>query len=113
MFVVEADGRPKVLVNEEEGVPEVPRFNAGQAQRRFLLSSLLIDQPRICAIQQQIRQRYGDDFSHVRIHTDARAAESAQAVNALAYTVGNKIVFGPGQFSPQSSNGQRLLAHEV
>ncbi|MGB9177080.1 MAG: DUF4157 domain-containing protein, partial [Methanoregula sp.] len=40
--------------------------------------------------------RFGYDFSGVRIHTDAKAAESARAVNALAYTVGNRIVFGPG-----------------
>lgn len=57
--------------------------------------------------------RFGHDFSQVRIHTDARAAESAAAVNALAYTVGHAVVFGGGQYAPQSMNGQRLLAHEL
>jgi hypothetical protein len=57
--------------------------------------------------------RFGHDFSQVRIHTDARAAESAMAVNAQAYTVGRDIVFGGGHFTPQTSHGQKLLAHEL
>jgi hypothetical protein len=57
--------------------------------------------------------RFGHDFSQVRIHTDARAVESAQAVNALAYTVGRNVVFGAGQYAPQTSEGRRLLAHEL
>jgi hypothetical protein len=57
--------------------------------------------------------RFGRDFSGVRVHTDPRAAESAQAVNALAYTVGRDVVFGAGQYAPTSHAGQRLLAHEL
>jgi hypothetical protein len=57
--------------------------------------------------------RFGHDFSHVRIHTDAKAAESARAVNALAYTVGSDIVFGPEQHSPSTGEGRCLLAHEL
>ena len=53
------------------------------------------------------------DFSNVRVHTDARAAESARAVGALAYTVGNNIVFAAGQYSPNTLSGQRLLGHEL
>ena len=53
------------------------------------------------------------DFSGVRVHTDAEAATSARAVGAHAYTVGNHIVFGEGQFAPRTSAGQRLLAHEL
>jgi hypothetical protein len=53
------------------------------------------------------------DLSQVRIHTDAPAATSAQAVSALAYTVGSHIVFGAGQYAPQTSAGKRLLAHEL
>jgi hypothetical protein len=52
-------------------------------------------------------------FSNVRIHNDPRAAESARSVGALAYTVGNNVVFGAGQYSPATSSGQRLLAHEL
>jgi outer membrane protein OmpA-like peptidoglycan-associated protein len=57
--------------------------------------------------------RFGHDFSGVRIHTDARAAESARSVNALAYTVGKNVVFGTGQYSPGTSEGRKLLAHEL
>ena len=56
---------------------------------------------------------FGRDFSHVRIHTSSEAAASARSINALAYTAGSNIVFGAGQFSPQTSQGQRLLAHEL
>src|SRR5258708_26444897 len=57
--------------------------------------------------------RFGYDFSQVRVHTDARAAESAQAVNALAYTVGRNVVFGEGQYELGTSERRRLLAHEL
>lgn len=57
--------------------------------------------------------RFGHDFGHVRVHTDARAAESARAVQALAYTVGRDLVFASGHFAPTTSSGQRLLAHEL
>jgi len=53
------------------------------------------------------------DFSQVRVHTDFKAAESADAVNALAYTVGSHIVFGAGQYAPSSISGKRLVAHEL
>jgi hypothetical protein len=53
------------------------------------------------------------DFSRVRIHTDARAAASAETVNARAYTVGHDIVFGAGEFAPSTYAGQGLLAHEL
>ncbi len=56
---------------------------------------------------------FGHDFSQVRIHTDERAAESAQAMNALAYTVGRDVVFAPGQYMPETTEGKRLLAHEL
>jgi Domain of unknown function (DUF4157) len=57
--------------------------------------------------------RFGHDFSKVRVHTDGRAAHSAQAVNALAYTVGDNVVFASGQYSPQTAAGKHILAHEL
>lgn len=57
--------------------------------------------------------RFGHDFSCVRVHADADAADSARAAGALAYTVGNHVVFGAGRFDPHSVPGQRLLAHEL
>ncbi len=57
--------------------------------------------------------RLGRDLGHVRVHTGAEAARSAQAVDALAYTVGNDIVFGEGRYAPGSSAGRGILAHEL
>ncbi len=57
--------------------------------------------------------RFGHDFSDVRVHTDAKAAESARMVNALAYTVGCDVVFGAGQYAPETNEGKRLMAHEL
>jgi|GEM_PF-3245585 len=57
--------------------------------------------------------RFSHDLSQVRIHTDARAADSARSVNALAYTIGRDVVFGAGQYAPETADGKRLLAHEL
>ncbi len=60
-----------------------------------------------------MESRFGYDFSHVRIYTDSRAGQSARAINALAYTVGHKLVFADGSYSPGSLQGRHLLAHEL
>lgn len=57
--------------------------------------------------------RFGHDFSQVRIHTDSRASQSSEQIAARAYTVGSDIAFRSGEFSPGSSDGKRLLAHEL
>ncbi len=57
--------------------------------------------------------RFGHDFSRVRVHTDAKAAESSQAVDALAYTVGRDVVFREGRYAPGTTSGRKLLAHEL
>lgn len=69
--------------------------------------------PFDATLQQDMEQRFGHDFSKVRVHTGAAAAQSAQEVNAHAYTVGHDIVFGAGQFVPGTSDGRRLIAHEL
>lgn len=60
-----------------------------------------------------MESRFDRDFSGVRVHTDSGAAESAGAVGALAYTVGQHIVFGQQQYAPRTLAGQHLLAHEL
>ena len=60
-----------------------------------------------------MESQFQRDFSQVRIHTDARAADSAQSINAKAYTSGNDIVFGAGHYQPGTHEGKRLLAHEL
>ena len=57
--------------------------------------------------------RFGQDFSRVRVHVGSEAAESAQAVNARAYTVGRDVVFGNGYYTPKTINGRELIAHEL
>jgi lipoprotein-anchoring transpeptidase ErfK/SrfK len=57
--------------------------------------------------------RFGTDFSTVRVHTDAGAERSAEEMGARAYSVGQNIVFGSGQFVPETHDGKHLLAHEL
>ncbi len=70
-------------------------------------------QPLDAATRSFMEPRFGHSFGNVRVHTNAQAAESARAVNALAYTVGENIVFGSGQFAPGTMGGRQLLAHEL
>lgn len=65
------------------------------------------------ATRAEMEPPFGQDFSQVRVHTDAKAAESARAVDALAYTVGRDVVFGSGYFRPAAQDGRQLLAHEL
>jgi hypothetical protein len=65
------------------------------------------------SVQSFFGPRFGYDFSGVRVHTSDQAAHSARAVNALAYTAGRDVVFGAGQYSPDTESGRRLLAHEL
>ena len=57
--------------------------------------------------------RFGHDFGNVRVHTDGRTGEAADALGALAFTRGNDIGFGAGRYAPDTPSGQRLLAHEL
>lgn len=70
-------------------------------------------QPLDVATRAFMEPRFGWDFSKVRVHADERAAESAQAVQARAYTVGRDVVFGAGEFMPGTEAGQRLMGHEL
>lgn len=60
-----------------------------------------------------MKTRFGRDFSQVRVHTDAKAQESAEALGATAYAAGRHVAFGPGRFAPATGEGRRLLAHEL
>ncbi len=64
-------------------------------------------------LRQDMEQRFGSDFSRVRVHSGAAAEQSARDVNAHAYTVGHNIVFGAGRFAPGTHQGRRLIAHEL
>ncbi len=70
-------------------------------------------QPLDSATRAFMESRFGHDFSKVRVHTDAAAAESARAVDASAFTAARHVVFGARQYRPQALKGKRLLAHEL
>ncbi len=66
-------------------------------------------------LPQDVPARLGmaHDFRHVRVHTDAAAAQAARALKARAFADGSHLVFGAGQFRPGTPAGDRLLAHEL
>src|SRR5262249_51271710 len=63
--------------------------------------------------RRSMEARFGRDFSEVRIHDDARAAQTAAEIDAAAFTVGRDVVFGAGRYAPGSHPGRQLLAHEL
>jgi Domain of unknown function (DUF4157) len=77
------------------------------------LRSRASGQPLEAEVRASFEARFGQDFSSVRVHRDAEAAEAARSVSAQAYTAGDQIVFGEGRYAPASSAGRRLLAHEL
>jgi len=70
-------------------------------------------QPLDPATRAFFEPRFKHDFSQVRLHTDVRAAKSARAVNALAYTVRRDVVFGARQYAPFTGPNRKLLSHEL
>ena len=65
------------------------------------------------ALRSRMETGFGADFSNVRIHNDSTAAFLSNSIQAKAFTYGNDIYFNRGQYSPSSSDGQRLIAHEL
>jgi hypothetical protein len=99
--------------------PRIQRY-AGQATESTDTVPASVDQtlaslgnPLEQTLRQDMEQRFGHDFSRVRVHSGTAAEQSARDVNANAYTVGHNIVFGAGLFTPATHEGRRLLAHEL
>lgn len=88
-------------LQEQEPSPVLDVINSGGGQ------------PLDPGVRSDMEARLGHDFSDVRVHTDARAEESAKSVNALAYTVGSDIVFQRDSYNPSSDTGRITLAHEL
>jgi len=102
-----------------EAPPRIQRFT-GQLTEGSESAPASIDhvlsspgRPLEPSLHRDMGQRFGHDFSRVRVHTDAAAERSARDVNANAYTVGHNIVFGARQFAPGTHEGRRLIAHEL
>jgi hypothetical protein len=94
---------------------EQPADSSGMAEASPIVHEVLSSpgRPLDAAARAFFAPRFGHDFSHVRVHTDAAAAQSARAVDASAFTVGRNIVFASGKYEPDTQNGRRLLAHEL
>ena len=69
--------------------------------------------PLDTATRSCMEARFGHDFAAVRVHADEPAADSAEAISALAYTNENQIVFARGQYAPDTQAGRQLLSHEL
>src|SRR5207302_1507091 len=65
------------------------------------------------SVRAQMESAFGVDFSHVRIHTDASAAGLSEHLNARAFTIGQDVAFGPGEYQPGTLVGDSLIAHEL
>jgi hypothetical protein len=93
--------------------------NAGEMQKDLAVPPIVHEvlrssgQPLDLHTRHFMESRFNHDFSQVRVHADEHSAESASSVGALAYTVGRHVVFGAGQYSPATTDGRRLLAHEL
>jgi Domain of unknown function (DUF4157) len=85
----------------------------GMSAPDSFVQSLGSGQPLEPGIREYFEPRFGADLTHVRVHTDVRATESALSINAKAYTIGQHVVFGTGQHQIHTSRGRRLLAHEL
>lgn len=110
-----AGGKCEECKNEHGILQRKPSNNSERSEVPPIVHEVLLSsgQPLDANIRAFLEPRFGHDFSQVRVHTDARAVESAHAVNALAYTVGRNVVFGEGRYIPGSIEGQGLIAHEL
>ena len=70
-------------------------------------------QPLSTSEQAFFEPRFGADLGDVRIHNNAQAASLTRSINASAFTLGHNVVFGAGEYSPDSLSGRKLLAHEL
>jgi hypothetical protein len=111
----EQPGNEQEHVQRKSAAAETSRHTSAPFRTRALINEVLqaAGQPLDSKAREFFEPRFARDFGRVRIHTDARAAESARSVQALAYTVGNRIVFSSGEYAPQTKAGRRLIAHEL
>lgn len=102
--------------NEEDKVvqkKEAATSSSGTSAASYINSMNGKGAPLSKSVQLFFGERMGYNFGRVKVHTDKEAADSAKAVNAKAYTVGNHVVFNEGQFNQESDEGKKLMAHEL
>jgi Domain of unknown function (DUF4157) len=110
-----AECRTRQLSGLQRSPQRSPGGHTGLSEAPPIVHEVLASagQPLDAPTRAFMEPRFGHNFSQVRVHADSKAIESAHAVNALAYTVGNHVVFGGGKYQPQSGEGRELLAHEL
>lgn len=108
----EADAMAEQIPGGASAAPRPQRKSAGHS-----LSGKSTSQhsgsPMDRSTRSFMEDRFGRDFSDVRIHTDSGAVQLSRALNAQAFTVGRDVYFDGGKYSPASPSGRRLLAHEL
>lgn len=90
-----------------------PAMMEGLAPARVIEVVSTPGRPLDPGLRQSMEQRFGHDFSSVRVHAGAAAEQSSRDLRAKAYSAGLHLVFGPNQFAPGTRDGQRLIAHEL
>lgn len=90
-----------------------PRFSARELPNAVHEALRSPGAPLDPATRAAMETRFGHSFADVRVHTGGKADESARAIDAAAYTAGNSVVFGAGRYAPHTSEGNKLLAHEL
>lgn len=103
------------VVPDETGMPK--RSPGASSQNAAAVADVQVPreggQPLSTGVRAFMEPRFGFDFSHVRVHTGEKAAESSHDLRASAYTVGSNIFFNAGEYQPGSFAGRKLLAHEL
>jgi hypothetical protein len=107
-------------VLRKEDISSETAFGAGDPPQNPVTGRALVDgvigrggAPLDISTRNFFEPRFGRKLGDVRIHSGSEAEASARAFAAKAYTVGTNVVFGRGEFNPQSHDGRRLLAHEL
>jgi hypothetical protein len=114
-----ADSNAQMEVNNDMGVWRSPIIARKQEPNQDAHSAVDIDlptsngQPLDKSLAAYMEPRFGYSFDNVRIHTSSQSADLSAALNARAFTVGRDIYFGHGEYSPQTIEGKKLMAHEL
>jgi len=109
------DGMCKECKRKKLGIQRMAPGEAPQTSAPPIVHQVLQQpgRPLDSATRNFMESRFGQGLGGVRVHADAKAAKSADAVNAWAYTVGQDVVFGNSHYQPQTLPGRELLAHEL
>jgi hypothetical protein len=119
----EQEESPESMENQEEQISESDLLSLkGRSNKNRTPTAQVAEQIRSIhgggkPLEPELRNffepRFQRDFGNVRIHTDARAAETTHALNAKAYTLGADIAISPAEYRPETIAGRKLLAHEL